>query len=65
MQVPIEQLLNLPDIQVLNLEIGVCEIKCEIESTRGYSIRRRRGQKAIYPLGRIGLRRLRRARPLS
>ena len=38
MQVPIEQLLNLPDIQVLNVEITEREIKCDIESTRGYSI---------------------------
>ena len=45
MQVPIEQLLNLPDIQVLNVEITEREIKCDIESTRGYSIWRRCGQK--------------------
>ena len=46
MQVPIEQLLNLPDIQVLNVEITEREIKCDIESTRGYSICHRCGQKA-------------------
>jgi transposase len=46
MQVPIEQLLNLPDIQVLNVEITEREIKCDIESTRGYSICYRCGQKA-------------------
>lgn len=46
MQVPIEQLLNLPDIRVLNVEITEREIKCDIESTRGYSICHRCGQKA-------------------
>jgi transposase len=46
MQVPIEQLLNLPDIQVLEVEITEREIKCDIESTRGYSICHRCGQKA-------------------
>jgi hypothetical protein len=30
MQVPIEQLLNLPDTQVLNVEITESEIKCDI-----------------------------------
>ena len=46
MRVPIEQLLNLPDIRVLNVEITEREIKCDIESTRGYSICHRCGQKA-------------------
>lgn len=46
MQVPIEQLLNLPDIRVLNVEVTEREIKCDIESTRGYSICHRCGQKA-------------------
>ena len=46
MQIPIEQLLNLPDIQVLNVEISEREIKCDIESTRGYSICNQCGQKA-------------------
>jgi len=46
MQVPIEQLLNLPDIQVLNVEITEREIKCDIESTRGYAICHRCGQQA-------------------
>jgi transposase len=46
MQIPIEQLLNLPDIQVLNVEISEREIKCDIESTRGYSICNRCGEKA-------------------
>jgi len=39
-------LLNLPDIQILNVEITEHEIKCDIESPRGYSIWRRCGQKA-------------------
>jgi hypothetical protein len=38
MQIPIEQLLKLHDIQVLNVEITERKIKCDIESTRGYSI---------------------------
>jgi transposase len=46
MQIPIEQLLNLPDIQVLNVEITEREIKCDIESSRGYSICHQCGQKA-------------------
>ena len=46
MQIPIEQLLNLPDIQVLNVGITDHEIKCDIESTHGYSIWYRCGQKA-------------------
>jgi len=46
MQIPIEQLLNIPDIQVLNVEITEREIKFDIESTRGYSICHRCGQKA-------------------
>jgi len=46
MQVPIEQLLGLPGIQVLNAEITEHEIKCDIESTRGYSICHQCGQKA-------------------
>jgi hypothetical protein len=31
MQVPIERLLNLPDIQVLSVEITEREIRCDIE----------------------------------
>ena len=46
MQIQFEQLLNLPDIQILNVEITEHEIKCDIESTRGYSICHRCGQKA-------------------
>jgi transposase len=45
-QIQFEQLLNLPDIQILNVEITEHEIKCDIESTRGYSICHRCGQKA-------------------
>jgi hypothetical protein len=47
MRIPIEQLLNLPKIQVMNVEITEREIKCDIESTRGYSICRRLGQNAL------------------
>jgi len=47
MRIPVEQLLNLPEIQVMNVEITEREIKCDIESTRGYSICRRRGQNAL------------------
>ena len=46
MQIQFEQLLNLSDIQTLNVEITEHEIKCDIESTRGYSIWRRCRQKA-------------------
>ncbi len=46
MEIPVGQLSNLPDIQVMNVEVTEREIKCDIESTRGYSIRRRFGQKA-------------------
>jgi len=38
--------VNLPDIQILNVEITEHEIKCDIESTRGYSVWRRCRQKA-------------------
>ncbi len=46
MTIPIEQLLNLPEIHVLNVEIGEREIRCDLESTRGYAICRRCGGKA-------------------
>lgn len=46
MQIPIEQLLNFPDIQVLNVEITEREIKIGIESTCGYAICRRCGRRA-------------------
>jgi hypothetical protein len=44
MEIPVGRLLNLPDIQVRNVEITEREIRRDIESTRGYSIRRRCGQ---------------------
>ena len=47
MQIQFEQLLNLPDIQIPNVEITEHEIKCDIESTHDYSIWRRCGLKAI------------------
>ena len=47
MQIQFEQLLNLPYIQIPNVEITEHEIKCDIELPRGYSIWRRCGQKAI------------------
>ena len=46
MRIPIGQLLNLPDVQVMNVEITEREIKRDIKSTRGHSIRRRRGHRA-------------------
>jgi hypothetical protein len=33
MQIPIGQMLNPPDVQVLSVEITEREIKCDIEST--------------------------------
>lgn len=46
MTIPVEQLLNLPDIHVLNVEISKREIRCDLESTRGFAICRRCGEKA-------------------
>lgn len=46
MNIPFEQLLNLPDIRVLSLEMSADTIKCEIESTRGYALCHRCGQRA-------------------
>lgn len=46
MTIPIEQLLNLPDIQVLNVEISKREIRCDLESARGFAICHRCGEKA-------------------
>ncbi len=46
MTIPIEQLLNLPDIQVLNVEISKREIRCDLESTRGFAICHRCGERA-------------------
>jgi transposase len=51
MQIPIEQLLNLPDIQVLNVEITELEIIYDIESTRGYSIWRRQNATKFFEHG--------------
>lgn len=46
MNIPFEQLLNLPDIRVLSVEMDQDTIKCDIESTRGYSVCHKCGQKA-------------------
>jgi transposase len=46
MTIPIEQLLNLPDIHVSNVEISKREIRCDVESTRGFAICHRCGEKA-------------------
>jgi transposase len=46
MTVQFEQLLNLPDIRVLSFEMDEERIKCEIESTRGYALCHRCGQRA-------------------
>jgi hypothetical protein len=43
MTIPIEQSLNLLDIHSLNVEIGEREIRCALESTRGYAICHRCG----------------------
>jgi transposase len=41
-----EQLLNIPEIRVLSAQVEERLIQCEIESTQGYSICHRCGQKA-------------------
>ncbi len=46
MTIPIEQLLNLPNIRVLKVEISEREIRCDLESTLGYAICYRCGRKA-------------------
>jgi transposase len=46
MNIPIEQLLNLPDIRILNVEVSKREIRCDLESTRGFAICHRCGEKA-------------------
>lgn len=46
MSVPIEHLLNIPRIRVLNVEYDEKKIECQIESTQGYSICHKCGQKA-------------------
>lgn len=46
MSIPIEHLLNIPRIRVLNVEYDEKKIECQIESTQGYSICYKCGQKA-------------------
>lgn len=46
MTIPIEQLLNLPDVHVLNVEISKRQIRCDLESTRGFAICHRCGERA-------------------
>jgi transposase len=46
MIIPTEHLLNIPGIRVLSVRVEAHSIKCEIESTQGYSLCYRCGQKA-------------------
>ena len=46
MIIPTEQLLNIPGIRVLSVRAEAHSIKCEIESTQGYSMCHWCGQKA-------------------
>ena len=46
MIIPTEQLLNIPGIRVLSVRVEAHSITCEIESTQGYSLCHRCGQKA-------------------
>jgi transposase len=46
MDIPIEQLLNLPDVRILKVEVSKREIRCDLESTRGFAICHRCGEKA-------------------
>jgi transposase len=46
MTIPTEQLLNIPGIHVLSVRVEAHSITCEIESTQGYSLCHRCGQKA-------------------
>lgn len=46
MTIPIEQLLNLPAVHVLNVDISKREIRCDLESTRGFAICHRCGERA-------------------
>jgi transposase len=46
MIIPTEQLLNIPGIRVLSVRVEAHSIKSEIESTQGYSMCHRCGQKA-------------------
>jgi len=43
MNIPIEQLLNIPGIRVLSVDYNEKKIECRIESTQGYSICRKCG----------------------
>jgi hypothetical protein len=38
MSIPIELLLNIPKIRVVNVEYDEKKIECQVESTQGYSI---------------------------
>jgi transposase len=44
--IPIEQLLNIPGIRVLSVKYDEDRIECQIESTQGYSMCHKCGQKA-------------------
>jgi hypothetical protein len=44
MTVPIEKLLNIPEIRVLSVNYDEKKIECQIESNRGYSICHKCGQ---------------------
>ena len=46
MDIPIEQLLNLPDIRILNVEVSKRQIRCDLESTRGFALCHCCGEKA-------------------
>jgi hypothetical protein len=46
MVIPTEQLLNIPGIRVLSVKYDEDKIECQIESTQGYSLCHRCGQKA-------------------
>jgi transposase len=46
MSIPIEQLLNIPGIRVLSVNYDEKKVECQIESTQGYSICHKCGQKA-------------------
>ncbi|MGH9837705.1 MAG: transposase family protein [Blastocatellia bacterium] len=46
MIIPTEQLLNIPGIRVLSVNYDEKKIECQIESTQGYSICHKCGQKA-------------------
>jgi transposase len=44
--IPIEQLLNIPGIRVLGVKYDEHTIECQIESTQGYSMCHKWGQRA-------------------